>query len=72
MSRSAPIRTRAWLSALTLDDGGAPEILKTAVNKPLLVVARAGTHSAPGRDPLVPEYPGMRTPSAKNKNDGPR
>ena len=40
---------RAWLSALSLE-GVLPATLQ----------ARAGTHSAPGRDPLVPAYPGMR------------
>jgi len=55
--------SRAYLSALTLDDAGRPQILQTVAGRPLIIEARAGTHSAPGRDPLVPEYPGMRTPS---------
>src|SRR5262249_10703396 len=48
-------RTAAWISALAL--GGT---LKLASGKPALVEAHAGTHSQPGRDPLVPAYPGMR------------
>ncbi len=43
---------RAWLSALTLQ-AGAPAVLRQTVQ------ATAGTHSLPGRDALVPAYPGM-------------
>ena len=43
---------RAWLSALTLQ-AGAPAVLRQTVQ------ATAGTHSLPGRDSLVPAYPGM-------------
>jgi hypothetical protein len=45
---------RAWISALTLR-AGAPAMLRSVVQ------AAAGTHSVPGRDPLIPAYPGMRT-----------
>jgi len=45
----SPDEQRAWLSALSLR-GVLPVVLH----------ARAGTHSAPGRDPLLPAYPGMR------------
>ena len=51
----SPDRTAAWITALTL--GGA---LKLASGKPALIEAHGGTHSLPGRDPLVPAYPGMR------------
>lgn len=43
---------RAWLSALTLQEG-APAVLRQTIQ------ATAGTHSLPGRDALVPVYPGM-------------
>jgi hypothetical protein len=52
--------TAAWLTALTLH-AGQPAILRTLSGKPALIEARAGTHSLPGRDPLVPAYPGMRS-----------
>jgi hypothetical protein len=45
----------AWLTALSA--GG---LLRTSSGKPAIVEAHAGTHSLPGRDPLVPAYPGMR------------
>lgn len=48
-------RKTAWLTALT-----ARGLLRTNSGKPALVEAHAGTHSLPGRDPLVPAYPGMR------------
>jgi hypothetical protein len=51
-------RTTAWLTALTLG-----KVLRTPAGKPLLVEAHAGTHSLPGRDPVVPAYPGMRGPT---------
>jgi hypothetical protein len=57
---------RAFITALTLDERGRADILRAPGGKPLLVLARAGTHSAPGRDPLVPEYPGMQSPSARH------
>jgi hypothetical protein len=44
---------RAWLSALTLR-AGEPAVLRQTVQ------ATAGTHSLPGRDALVPAYPGMQ------------
>jgi len=43
-------RTAAWLTALST--GG---VLRHAIE------AHAGTHSLPGRDPLVPAYPGMKS-----------
>jgi hypothetical protein len=48
-------RTTAWLTALTLG-----KVLRTTAGKPALVEAHSGTHSIPGRDPIVPAYPGMR------------
>ncbi|MFN2546195.1 MAG: hypothetical protein ABR567_02055 [Myxococcales bacterium] len=42
-------RTAAWLTALGLNG-----VLKARVE------THGGTHSQPGRDPLVPIYPGMR------------
>lgn len=63
--------TRAIVSVLTLDAKGKPDILRAPSGKALLVEARFGTHSSPGRDPLVPEYPGMQTPSA-GKQSGPK
>ena len=50
--------SRCWITALTLHQG-QPAMLTTA-SGPLVLQARAGTHSAPGRDPLVPAYPSMR------------
>ncbi|HEX9578047.1 MAG TPA: hypothetical protein VF993_09855 [Myxococcales bacterium] len=52
-------RTTAWLTAVTLHSG-QPAILRTTAGKPVLVKAHSGTHSLPGRDPVVPAYPGMR------------
>jgi hypothetical protein len=49
-------RTAAWLTALSLRG-----VLKLPSGKPALVEAHKGTHSSPGRDPLVPAYPGMRS-----------
>ncbi len=46
---------RVWLSAVTLA-GDDPAMLLTPRGAPLLLEARAGTHSAPGGDPLIPEY----------------
>jgi hypothetical protein len=48
-------RTAAWITALSLHG-----VLKLSSGKPALIEAHAGTHSLPGRDPLVPAYPGMR------------
>lgn len=56
-------RRRVWLTALTLREG-APAVLRSS-GKPLVLQARAGTHSAPGRDSLVPGYPGMKVLSDK-------
>ena len=55
----APGGQRLWLSALTLNSGVST--LLSASGQPLIIEARAGTHSAPGRDPLIPEYP-LATP----------
>jgi len=55
--------SRVWLTATTLRQG-APAILQLD-QRPVVLEARAGTHSAPGRDPLVPTYPGMRLLSDK-------
>lgn len=52
-------RKAAWLTALGLSD-----VVKLASGKPALVELHEGTHSLPGRDPVVPAYPGMRS-SAK-------
>jgi hypothetical protein len=46
----------AWLTALT--EGNA--ILRLASGEPAVVEAHGGTHSLPGRDPLVPAYPHAR------------
>jgi hypothetical protein len=48
-------RSTVWLTALTLG-----MVLRTASGKPALVEAHQGTHSLPGRDPVVPAYPGLR------------
>jgi hypothetical protein len=48
-------RTAAWITARALNG-----ILKLPSGKPALIEAHGGTHSLPGRDPLVPAYPGMR------------
>ncbi len=58
--------SRAFITALTLDEAGALQILRTPTGYPLIIESRSGTHSAPGRDPLVPEYPGMHSPTAPN------
>ena len=49
---------RVWLTALTLQAGETTAL--RAAGRPLVLQARAGTHSAPGRDPAVPEYPAMK------------
>ena len=49
-------RTTAWLTALNLRG-----ILALPSGKPALIEAHRGTHSLPGRDPMVPAYPGMRS-----------
>jgi len=49
-------RTAAWLTALSLQG-----ILRLRSGKPALIEAHSGTHSLPGRDRLVPAYPGMRS-----------
>ena len=48
-------RSSAWLTAL-----GPGGIVALPSGKPALIEARGGTHSLPGRDPLVPAYPGRR------------
>ena len=54
----SPDRSRAWLTALTLREGKTSPL--TSEGRPVVLQARAGTHSAPGRDPMVPAYPSMR------------
>ena len=49
-------RQAAWITALSLDG-----VLKLASGKPAAIEAHTGSHSLPGRDPLVPAYPGMRS-----------
>jgi hypothetical protein len=49
-------RKSAWLTALSLRG-----VLKLPSGKPAQLELHAGTHSLPGRDPLVPLYPGMRS-----------
>lgn len=49
-------RSTAWLTAL-----GLGRIVQLRSGKPATVEAHAGTHSLPGRDHLVPAYPGMRS-----------
>jgi hypothetical protein len=51
-------QTRAWLCALTLADGRVQPLKSSG--RPLILQARQGSHSAPGRDPLLPEYPTMQ------------
>ena len=60
-------RTRVFLSALSLDTQGSIDLVRTPAGRPLLIEARFGTHSAPGRDPLVPEYPGMQSTTEKQE-----
>jgi hypothetical protein len=52
----APDRHRAWLTALSL--GG---LARLPSGKIALVEQRGTAHTLPGRDPLIPAYPGMRT-----------
>lgn len=47
-------RGAAWLTALALRG-----VARLSSGKPAVIEAHAGTHSLPGRDPLVPAYPGM-------------
>jgi hypothetical protein len=49
-------RRSAWLTALTEGDA----VLRLASGKPAIIEAHGGTHSLPGRDPLVPAYPHAR------------
>jgi hypothetical protein len=49
-------RQSAWLTALS--EGAA--VLRLASGQPALIEAHGGTHSLPGRDPLVPAYPHAR------------
>ncbi|HET9751618.1 MAG TPA: hypothetical protein VFP52_01605 [Myxococcales bacterium] len=49
-------RQSAWLTALS--EGAA--ILGLPSGAPAVLEAHAGTHSLPGRDPLVPAYPNAR------------
>lgn len=53
-------RVAVRLTALSLHG-----LLKLASGKPALIEAHKGTHSLPGRDPLVPAYPGMRSMTEK-------
>jgi hypothetical protein len=59
-------RQRAWLTVVTLDPQGRPQLLAQG-GRPLIVLARAGTHGGIGRDPAVPVYPtlDLRRPSAE-------
>ncbi len=50
---------RCWITAFTLAHGQVAPVMDGP--RPLVLQARAGTHSAPGRDPVVPAYPGMRS-----------
>jgi hypothetical protein len=58
-------RQRAWLTVVTLDRLGRPQLLSQG-GRPLVVEARSGTHGAAGRDPAVPVYPtlDLRRPAA--------
>ena len=49
-------RQTAWLTAVA----GTDAILELAPSRPAVIEAHAGTHSLPGRDPLVPAYPKAR------------
>jgi hypothetical protein len=49
-------RQSAWLTALTAGDA----VLRLGSGRPAVVEAHGGTHSLPGRDPLVPAYPRAR------------
>ena len=53
---ASPDRQSVWLTALALRN-----VLHLSSGKPALIEAHAGTHSLPGRDPLAPAYPGMRS-----------
>ena len=53
-----PAGERAWLTTLTLEETRTTAL--RAAGRPLVLQARFGTHSAPGRDPAVPEYPAMK------------
>jgi hypothetical protein len=55
-------RHAAWLTAL-----GLRGIARLPSGKPALIEAHSGTHSLPGRDPLVPAYPGMRSVTAPHR-----
>ncbi|HET7785735.1 MAG TPA: hypothetical protein VFL36_07175 [Myxococcales bacterium] len=49
-------RQSAWLTALA----GHGTVLRLPSGQPAVVEAHGGSHSLPGRDPLVPEYPRSR------------
>jgi hypothetical protein len=49
-------RKSAWLTALA-NNG----LARLGNGRAAVIEARGGTHSLPGRDPLVPAYPGMRS-----------
>jgi len=49
-------RQTAWLTAAA--GGGA--VLTISPGQPAVIEAHSGTHSLPGRDPLVPAYPKAR------------
>ena len=50
--------TRAWLCAFTLVEGRIAPL--SSGGRSLVLQARMGSHAAPGRDPLLPEYPTMQ------------
>jgi hypothetical protein len=53
-------RRHAWLTARTLNGFAA-----LPGGKPAVIEVRGGTRSEPGRDPLLPAYPGMRSLSSR-------
>jgi hypothetical protein len=50
----APERDRSWLAIAV--PAGRSGLLESG-GRPLVILARAGSHGAPGRDPAVPVYP---------------
>ncbi|MBS2026210.1 MAG: hypothetical protein JST92_27730 [Deltaproteobacteria bacterium] len=55
----SPARQRALVWVLT-PDGLAAAPLRKPKGAPVIVVARSGSHGSPGRDPLMPDYPGWQ------------